>query len=77
MIKKLLKLCIFSAAVVFPATAAAAEPAPEYGLSRIPWAIKCCGAMPVGMTVGLLLLAAVAVTAAIYVSLRGKGGKRE
>ena len=70
MIKRLLTVL----AVFFtPLTAYAAEAMPEKGAARIPWAIKCAGAMPERLWVPLAIIGVLTVVSVIYYRKAGGG----
>lgn len=68
---------IFMFFFVFTSVSAfASEAAPDQGLERIPWAVKCAGAMPKGMSAGLVILIVVIVLT-VWHGIRFKGGERD
>ncbi|MGM9936161.1 MAG: hypothetical protein ACI38A_02350 [Candidatus Ornithomonoglobus sp.] len=73
--KKIFIILLSAFFIGLPVGAFAAEPAPDKGFGRIPWAVKCCGAMPNGMTAGFVILAVVIALTVLY-GIKIKGDKR-
>lgn len=71
--KKLFSVLLSAFFIMLPVSTFASE-APAEGFARIPWAIKCCGAMPKGMTVGFAVLAVIIALTVIY-GIKVNGGR--
>lgn len=69
MIKRLLTVL----AVFFTPLTAYAEEMPANGAARIPWAIKCAGAMPERLWVPLAIIGVLTVVSVIYYRKAGGG----
>ncbi len=62
--------CVFSLICALAPVCFAEETAPEAGIGRILWAVKCGGAMPKPMIIGFIALALLA--AVIIIKLKEK-----
>ncbi|MGN1116862.1 MAG: hypothetical protein ACI4TH_09850 [Candidatus Ornithomonoglobus sp.] len=64
--KKIFIILLSAFFIALPVSAFAAEPAPGKGFERISWAVKCCGAMPKGMSAGFVILTVVIALTVLY-----------